>query len=120
MSFETDSIDELYNELTNIDIALDTLSKEMPEQSDKAIRAAAEYEEAKNKVLFDLYTEERNDPTLKRTEAMRTCIYRRRHAELRLARELGKQNIQTNRDYLEILKTRQMNIQSRLNLLKAG
>mgnify|MGYP001558755047 CR=1 FL=1 len=80
-------------------------------------QANADYENAKNHTLIGLYSEESDSKgTIKRTESIRQAIYRELHKDLRLARDLAKNEMEATRTYLNLLGMMQMNLQSQLRL----
>ena len=83
----------------------------------ESAQANAEYENAKNVSLIGLFTEE-STQGVKRTESVRQAIYRDLHKDLRLNRELKKNEVEATKTYINLLGLMQSNLQSQLNLEK--
>lgn len=115
--YQDDNLETIYNELAPLETEIQQTGENIRQLARDAANAAADYENAKNLFLIELYKEEAKDGT-KRTEAHRTALYRSQHAGLRLASNLKKNEHMAERDYLDALKSKLMSIQSRAGILK--
>ena len=80
-------------------------------------QANADYESAKNHTLISLYNQESDSKgTIKRTESIRQAIYRELHKDLRLTRDLAKNEMEATKTYLNLLGMMQTNLQSSIKL----
>lgn len=77
-----------------------------------SVNARSVYENQKNQYLLQLKAEESLDATIKRTDAIRTAMYRSQFADERLAWQLAEVNYETDRDLLRALMAKLNAIQS--------
>lgn len=119
MSFQTDNLEIVYNELKPLEAEIEAAGKNIRVLADSSARARADYELLKNRELIALYKEEsKPDFYGKRTEAQRTAIYRAKYSDERLAANLAENNLKAERDYLTALQSKLMAIQTRARLLE--
>jgi hypothetical protein len=75
------------------------------------------YDQAKFKLLHELFEEERNETVKKRTELQRQAIYRVRLHRERLAWQSAVSDVQALESYLETLIAIQTSIEARAKLM---
>lgn len=117
MSYQNDTLETVYNELEDIESEIYAAAKEAPEYGRKEAEAIAEYENKKGKFLLELAAEEAKDG-IKRTEAIRTAMYRQKFADERFERDKAIRLKQAHDTYIKGLMTVINSRQSRLRVLE--
>lgn len=118
MSYQDDSINDIYDEIKQLESDIIESGKNIKTCGEQEARAAAIYEDFKNQFLIDLYAEE-SEKGIKRTEAQRTSLYRIAYKRQRLEKNLAANDLKAERDYLSALQSVLMAKQSRLKVLEA-
>lgn len=117
MSYQTDSIEIVYDEIQKLEAEIMSASGELKSLGENESRAAAEYENKKNGYLIELFAEE-VDKASKRTEAHRTAMYRKMFEMERLKKILAAHELKSQQDYIKSLLAVLNAKQSRLRILE--
>lgn len=119
MSYQDDTIEKVYNEITALEAEIMSASSELKMLGGKDANAGADYEDKKNRYLVELFAEE-SEPTFKgkRTEAHRTAMYRTMFNIERLQKQLAAHELKSSQDYIKSLLAVLNSKQSRLRVLE--
>lgn len=69
-------LEKIKNDLQSAVDALTETAKRLKTSAKEAVNKRCEYEAKKNSYLIEMKAEESDDPTIKRTDAIRTAMYR--------------------------------------------
>lgn len=116
-SFADDDPASVYDELKTGERAVKRAADEVFTTAEHEARAHAEYEEAKNTLLLELFNEENEGTVKKRTEAHRQAIYRLKFAKKRLEWQLAMRDAEAQKSYLDALESIQTSIEARAKLI---
>lgn len=118
-SYMEDTPGSLYDDLITLEDEIERVGRNVKILSHEASTAAANYELLKNTYLLIMYEDESNPETetKKRTEAQREAMYRNRYYKERLARDLAKGDLSSERDLLGALKDKMSGMQSRKGIM---
>jgi len=113
-----DTPSKLYDEFVALEQEIERVGRNIKTLAQKEANAIADYENAKNTTLLQLYVDEaKPDFVGKRTEAQRTAIYREKHHDLRLSKGLAIADAKSERDLLSALQSKLSGMQSRRSIL---
>jgi hypothetical protein len=117
MSYQKDTIETVYDELVALEAEIMKASGSLEKLGDAEARKAADYEDKKNRYLIELYAEE-SEKGLKRTEAVRTAMYRKLFNIERLLKQLASHELKSQQDYIKSLLAVLNSKQSRMRVLE--
>lgn len=116
--YENDTPADIYRQLEELENEIEKVGRNIKTLAIKEANAIADYENAKNTTLLQLYVDEsKPDFVGKRTEAHRTAIYREKHQDLRLLKGLAIADVKSERDLLSALDSKMSGLQSRKGII---
>jgi uncharacterized Ntn-hydrolase superfamily protein len=92
--------------------SLTTTAKRLKQSAADAVTARCDYENLKNQYLLELKAEESDDPKIKRTDAIRTAMYRALYKEERKAYLAAEADYESDKDLFR-------GLQAKLNALQS-
>lgn len=120
MSFHTDSLETLYDEIQALEDAILEASKQQQQFGVDEANAIADYEGKKSGYVLRLHAEESSAGFKgKRTDAIRQSMYRKKFENERLKRALAVNALSANQNFIKSLLAVLSAKQSRIRILES-
>ena len=117
MSYQNETVEDLFDEIKKLESEIITAATGLKSLGEREADAASRYEERKNTLLIELYSEE-SAKGIKRTETARQALYRLAYKQERLEKNLAANELKAERDYIDAMKSVLMAKMSRLRILE--
>lgn len=115
--YQDDTPQTVYDEMVKLENEIELIGRGIRALGVAESNAISDYEKKKNDLLVTMFAEEADGTVKKRTEQQRAALYRKMYSDERLAANLAKLNLKSERDLLDALKAKLQSIQSRKGIL---